>query len=302
MKYLETENMQKYAQEFYCEKCDYKCTKKTLWNQHLATQKHNRQQMETNGNIKYANKNNQCENCGKFYQDRSGLWKHKKRCVLTKKQNIEITNLEAENNNLKDLIKEMMHGYTKDIEIKKEMMGQLKEQNQIIQEMIPKLGNNNNNKFNINVFLNEQCKDAINLSDFIDSLNVQAHDLIYTQKKGLIEGISTVFVNGLKQLDTFQRPIHCTDIKREILYIKDNDTWEKEESKVKIRTAINDVAHKQREAIKKWESDNPLWQQSDNGKDEYIDLVKTVMEDIDKNSISENKIIKTIIKETIIDK
>jgi len=302
MKYLETENMQKNTVEFYCEKCDYKCNKKTLWVQHLATQKHNRQQMETIGNTKYVNKNNQCENCGKFYQDRSGLWKHKKRCLSVKKQNIEITNLEAENNNLKDLIKEMMHGYTKDIEIKKEMMGQLKEQNQIIQEMIPKLGNNNNNKFNINVFLNEQCKDAINLSDFIDSLNVQAHDLIYTQKKGLIEGISTVFLNGLKQLDTFQRPIHCTDVKREILYIKDNNTWEKEESKVKIRTAINDVAHKQREAIKKWETDNPFWQQSDNGKDEYIDLVKTVMEDIDKNSISENKIIKTIIKETIIDK
>lgn len=302
MKYLETKNMQKMVVEFYCEKCDYKCSKKTLWNQHLTTQKHNRQHLETCGNIKYANKNNQCENCGKFYLDRSGLWKHKKRCLPTKKQTIEIANLETENNNLKDLIKEMMHGYTKDIEIKKEMMGQLKEQNQIIKEMLPKIGNNNNNKFNINVFLNEQCKDAINLSDFIDSLNVQAHDLIYTQKKGLIEGISTVFLNGLKQLDTFQRPIHCTDIKREILYIKDNDTWEKEESKGKIRTAINDVAHKQREAIKKWESENPFWQQSDNGKDEYIDLVKTVMEDIDKNSISENKIIKTIIKETIIDK
>jgi len=302
MNILETKNMQKYAQEFFCVKCDYKCSKKTLWKQHLSTQKHNRQHLETNGNQKYANKNNQCENCGKIYQDRSGLWKHKKICITIKKKNIEITNLEEENNNLKDLIKEMMHGYTKDLEIKKEMMGQLKEQNQIIQEMIPKLGNNNNNKFNINVFLNEQCKDAINLSDFIDSLNVQSHDLIYTQKKGLIEGISTLFLNGLKQLDTFQRPIHCTDVKREILYIKDNNTWEKEESKQKIRNAINDVAHKQRDAIKKWESENPLWQQSDNGKDEYIDLVKTVMEDIDKNSNSQNKIIKTIIKETIIDK
>jgi thymidylate synthase len=140
------------------------------------------------------------------------------------------------------------------------------------------------------------------MSDFINSLNVQTQDLVYTQKNGLIEGISTVFLNGLKQLDIFQRPIHCTDVKREILYIKENNTWEKEQSKDKIRNAINDVAYKQRDAIKKWEFNNPSWQQTDNGKDEYIDLVKTVMEDIDKNSYSENKIIKSIIKETIIDK
>jgi hypothetical protein len=308
MEYMETKNMQKYENNFYCKKCDYKCCKKTLWNQHILTQKHNRQHLETNGNKKYANKNNQCENCGKFYQDRSGLWKHKKKCLDKKniinntKDNAIDNNLKEENNNLKDLIKEIMNGYSKDIEIKKEMMGQLKEQNQIIQDLIPKLGNNNNNKFNINVFLNEQCKDAINMSDFINSLNVQTQDLVYTQKNGLIEGISTVFLNGLKQLDIFQRPIHCTDVKREILYIKENNTWEKEQSKDKIRNAINDVAYKQRDAIKKWEFNNPSWQQTDNGKDEYIDLVKTVMEDIDKNSYSENKIIKSIIKETIIDK
>lgn len=303
MEYLETKNMQKYATEFYCKKCDYKCTKKSLWFQHLATQKHNRQHLATFGNAKYAH---QCEICGKKYQDRSGLWKHKKRCNINcqiDNLNVDETNnLEEENNNLKSLITEIIKGNTKDNEIKKEMMDQLKKQNEIIQEIIPKIGNNNNNKFNINVFLNEQCKHAINMSEFIESLNIQVKDLIYTEKNGLIEGISTVFLNKLKQLDTFQRPIHCTDIKREILYIKDNNIWEKEQSKEKIRNAISDVAYKQRYAIKDWELNNPTWDKSETGKDEYINLVKTVMEDISENSSSENKIIKTIIKETIIDK
>ena len=296
---METKNMQKYVNNFYCIKCDYTCSKKTLWKQHLATQKHNRQHLATDGNIKYANINNCCEKCGKIYQDRSGLWKHKKRCIIS---NTTSETLKKENNNLKDFIKGIIKEYSQDIEIKKEMISQLKEQNQIIQKMIPKLGNNNNNKFNINVFLNKHCKDAINMSDFINSLNIQTHDLIYTQKKGLIEGISTLFLNGLKQLDTFQRPIHCSDIKREILYIKDNNIWEKEPTKDKIRNAINDVAYKQRDAIKKWEKNNPLWHQSESGKDEYIDLVKTIMEDIHKDSFSENKIIKNILKETQIDK
>ena len=315
-------NSEKYTTEFYCKLCDYKCSNKQLWKQHLKTKKHSRQRLpiyfsaaetelksKNDKNIlhelpsKYKENIFSCEICGKFYKDRSGLWKHKKKCIsIDNNDNKKINNLEEENNRLKNILNNVITGFTTNSEITKQMMTQLQKQNLIIQEMIPKLGNNNNNKFNINLFLNEECKDAINLSDFINSLQVQKEDLIYTKEKGLIEGISTVFLNGLRQLNICQRPIHCTDIKREILYIKNNNMWEKEHNKEKIRLAINDVAYKQRDAIKEWENTNPLWDQSEKGKEDYVNLVKTLMEDINKNSYSENKIIKSIIKETLIDK
>ena len=149
-------------------------------------------------------------------------------------------------------MEKMMNGLHNDTKIKNEMMEQMKEQSKIIQDMIPRIGNNNNNRFNINVFLNEQCKNAINLSDFIQSLQIQLDDLIYTKDKGLIEGVSNVFVNALNQLDTFHRPIHCTDIKRETLYIKENNEWERDDNKEHIKNAITDIANKQRNMIKEW--------------------------------------------------
>ena len=292
---METKNIQNMPFSYHCNLCDYKCSKKSLWNQHLSTQKHKWKQMETNGNKKYADWI--CENCGKIYASRAGLWKHKKKCNEYKSKL-----LEKENSELKDLMINMVNNFNKDVEIKHELVEQLNKQNKIITDMIPKIGNNNNNKFNINLFLNEQCKNAINMSDFLESLIIQLKDINYTKDNGLIEGISTLFLNGLKQLDTYQRPIHCTDVKREVLYIKENNTWDKEQSKDKIRVAINDLAYKQRLAIKEWETNNPKWEETEKGKEEYLHLVKTLMQDIELNSNSENKIIKNILKETIIDK
>ena len=223
---------------------------------------------------------NICEICKKTYKSRSGLWKHSKTCKK----------------NLQDKVIEKKH---EDNNILVDMMNQIKEQNKIISDMIPKIGSNNNNQFNINVFLNEKCNDAINMSDFIKSIKVQLKDLIYTKNNGLLQGISSIFMNQLKQLDTYKRPIHCSDIKRETLYIKDNNEWEKDSSKSKIHYAINDIATKQRKALNKWEEDNPNWNTSDKGKDDYIKLMKSIMTDI---SHEENKIIKTIAKETIINK
>ena len=167
--------------------------------------------------------------------------------------------------------------------------------------MIPKLGNNTNNNFNINVFLAEQCRDAINMSEFIESLKIKMDDIQFTSTNGLVEGVCSVFLNGLKELGMNQRPIHCTDIKRETLYIKDNNEWERENGKGKLKTAINDVASKQRTAIIAWRNENPNWNESDKGKEEYIQLMQNLMIDITQES-NENKIIKNIAKETIIDK
>ena len=216
-------------------------------------------------------------------------------------ENKVIKNLESENSELKTLMEKMMNGLHNDTKIKNEMMEQMKEQSKIIQDMIPRIGNNNNNRFNINVFLNEQCKNAINLSDFIQSLQIQLDDLIYTKDKGLIEGVSNVFVNALNQLDTFHRPIHCTDIKRETLYIKENNEWERDDNKEHIKNAITDIANKQRNMIKEWEDAHPNWEGTDKGRDEYIKIVQTAMKDV-SDSPTENKIIKNIVKETVVSK
>tara|TARA_Y100001958_G_scaffold154244_2_gene142899 strand:- start:1158 stop:2117 length:960 start_codon:yes stop_codon:yes gene_type:complete len=313
--------MQKNMHEFYCKKCDYSCKRKFLWEQHLATQKHNRQRQATPKikKTKRVEYEHICDLCGKGYKQRSGLWRHKKNCCEIEKkykpkikitinssddedeENKVIKNLESENCELKTLMEKMMNGLHNDTKIKNEMMEQMKEQSKIIQDMIPRIGNNNNNRFNINVFLNEQCKNAINLSDFIQSLQIQLDDLIYTKDKGLIEGVSNVFVNALNQLDTFHRPIHCTDIKRETLYIKENNEWERDDNKEHIKNAITDIANKQRNTIKEWEDAHPNWEGTDKGRDEYIKIVQTAMKDV-SDSPTENKIIKNIVKETVVSK
>jgi len=194
----------------------------------------------------------------------------------------------------------MLEQIKNDKNIKDELLNQIKMQNKLLSDMVPKIGNNNinNNNFNINLFLNEKCRDAINMSEFLESIKIKFEDLHYTQNNGMIEGISNVFVNGLKELDTFKRPIHCTDIKRETLYIKDNNEWDKQNCKGALKNAINSVADKQRKAIREWEIEHQDWDKSEKGKEDYINLIRTVMSD---SSDLDSKIIKNIAKNTIID-
>jgi len=203
----------------------------------------------------------------------------------------DTSTLQEEIRDLKSIMKGFFESHDK-------VVNQMAEQNKIIHEMIPKLGTT---KFNINIFLNEQCKDAINMSDFVESLQIKVADLLYTKDNGLIEGISSVMVNGLKQLDTYKRPIHCSDVKREILYIKDNNEWDKEYSNVKLKNAIHDIAYKQRKLIKEWENANPHWNKTEKGKEDWINLVRAVMSDVSSGP-KENKIIKNIARETSIGK
>ena len=337
---METKSSQKSSQNSYkCECCDYISDKISNFNKHLLTPKHLRKREETllatflskSDDVNQSDTktsatffvtmdssaNFKCEKCERIYKNRSGLWKHQKKGCITDncvdnyiensivvKQDEKIDDIE-----LKEMLKEMMKCLQKDTEMKNELLNQLKEQNKIIteqqksiNEMIPKVGNNNNNKFNLNFFLNEQCKDALNMSDFIKGLEIQIQDLMYTKNNGLIEGISNVFVNGLKQLETTKRPIHCTDIKRETLYIKEHNEWEKDEdSKEKLMSALNNIAFKQRRAISDWEKENPNWMKSDRGKDDYINLVRSVMAEV-PTAAKDNKIIKNIVKEVQINK
>ena len=208
-------------------------------------------------------------------------------------------NLTRENGELRAMVKQLMAGLDKDAAAREEMVGQLKEQSEIIKEMIPRLGSNNNNNFSINVFLNEQCRDAINMTEFIASLQVQLDDLRFTGDNGLIEGVSSVLVNGLKRLERCRRPIHCMDTQHEVLYIKDNDAWNADGSNERLRTAIDDVANKQRKAIADWEAHHPHWDSTDEGRAQYLKLVRSVMADV-SHGPAEKQIIQSIAKETAV--
>ena len=170
--------------------------------------------------------------------------------------------------------------------------------------MLPRIGNNYNNYINLNVFLNENCRDAINMSDFIKSLQIKFADLDYIKNNGLMEGISTLFVNNLNQLDTCKRPIHCTDIKRETVYIKDQDKWEKDENnKEKIKKTIRNIENKYLKMLPQWQEDNPDCMNMESKKsEEFMELSINALGGNEDKEVSEKKIMKNILKEEVLDK
>lgn len=171
-----------------------------------------------------------------------------------------------------------------------------------VQDMIPKIGSFNNNKISINIFLQEHCKDALNLKDFVDSLRIELNDVSKLQDRAMIDAVGNVFVNGLRQLDLYKRPIHCMDLSRETLFIKDNGAWENDTSdKRKLSGAISAVAAKQSRVLEEWEKLHPNWCNSDELSSEYLKLVRATTIPIERGSSTENKIIHNIAKEVVVD-
>lgn len=187
---------------------------------------------------------------------------------------------------------------------------ELLDQNKTLQKQIIELSkernivvnNTNNNQFNLNFFLNEQCKDAINMTDFVNSLEITLDDLTYTRNQGLVEGISKVMIDGLKQMDLYKRPIHCTDQKRDTIYIKDNHTWARDEGNIRLKKAFVDIANKEYFAIKMWMDSNPEWESNSTLQDFHHKMVKNVLHEIKDDPIGERKILKNIERETFIEK
>ena len=200
-----------------------------------------------------------------------------------------VIKLITENNDIKNtLIKE-----------NEELRKQLKVQSEQITDMIPRIGNNNCNnikqKFNINVFLNEQCKDAININDFIKSIYVSPDQLDYTNAKGLADGLSNTIMENMNKLSLYERPVHCTDAKRETLYIKHDDTWEKDKDKSQIKKAIKKASNKNYEALQNWKKENPDYMENDDKKDYFVHVISTIGKPTD---IIDEKVIKKICTET----
>tara|TARA_B100000886_G_scaffold340485_2_gene310406 strand:+ start:3370 stop:4269 length:900 start_codon:yes stop_codon:yes gene_type:complete len=293
------------------------------FNKHLLTRKHKKLRL-LEQNLEQKSPTSEkyiCEKCGKIYKARNSLWYHKQGCGKKQKKNKEIHSLvkkiktiegkfkmvSEENKKLKDNFKTVVEGSMavleetkKNNKIQETLLEKMDNQNKLINQLTPNISTTNN--FNINIFLNEECKNAINMSDFIKSLQIQVEDLNYTNEKGLIEGISSVMVNRLNQLQICERPIHCTDAKREILYVKDNDSWEKEDENTTVKNSIADILHKQRVAMDTWISENPDWEKTEAGKNAYLNLVRTIMSNDLDSEISKKKVIKHIAKETLIDK
>ena len=300
----------KNADKFECKECHFICRKQSNYIKHLVTTKHKNLTNSDNDN-KNA-KLFDCVLCSKQYFSRVGLWKHMKICDYTTTV-MELSSEKDENEEKTIKIDNLSNILNKDeillklIKDNDEMMKIIKGQQEQINSIIPKIGNitNNNNttnNFNLNVFLNEHCKDALNISDFIDSLKITLEDLLFSKTNGISRGITDVMIKGLKELDIHRRPIHCTDIKRDIMYIKDEDKWCKDENHEMMKNTIVKIADKERTALQQWAIDNPDWMETERKQLDYLTMVRSICEPIENYDNYERKIIKNLGKEILIDK
>ena len=299
METLGNNNLPKSALKYYCNVCDYGTCKKSSYDSHIASTKHSGNILGIIGNqnmLQSCNKKYSCEYCSKQFCHRSGLWKHKKVC-----QN----NNADDSCNKEDLIIML-------IKQNSELIKETCDFKSMMMEVI-KNGTHNNNStnhshnksFNLQFFLNETCKDAMNIMDFVDSIKLQLSDLEKVGELGYVEGISNIIIQNLKDLDVTQRPIHCTDKKREVLYVKDENKWEKEDEKnSKIRKFIRRVAFKNSSLLKCFREKYPEYKDGDSRVSERYNkiIIEAMGGKGDNESDKENKIIRNISKVVSIEK
>ena len=278
---------QKGQKEYVCEKCDFKCSKKYSWNRHILTLKHlnidkclqNVDINEQKGQIKpYA-----CH-CGKQYTHRQSLSLHKKKCI--KKSTDEL------------LLQMVLDVVKSNNEI-------CKTNAEICKNGITNNSHNNshNKTFNMQFFLNETCKDAMNIMDFVKDIKINLNDLEDVGKLGYVEGISNIIIKNLKGLEVNKRPVHCSDLKREVLYVKDEDHWSKK--KEKMNYAIKHIAHKNIQMLPEWKEQNPAYSLNDGHKnDQFMQIVNQSMGGSDKKEeqVYQEKIITKVAKHVVVEK
>jgi hypothetical protein len=290
---------------FHCEKCDYTTCKKSDFTKHIQTDKHSRHTLETQ--LSQNNKLHICQLCNKQYNDRTGLWKHKKICNEKK---------EINNSNSKELVLEVTpqnNNNNKD-ELIQYLINENKEFKNLILEIVKKdtttnnntnMINSNNKTFNLQLFLNETCKDAMNMSDFINSLTLQLSDLESVGKLGFVDGISNIIIKNLEALDVEKRPVHCCDSKRETMYIKDHDKWEKEDNELKrMKELVRYVRDKNISMVNIWRDLYPECVKSNSKKTTQFNEIYMESFGGEKGTKKEKeeKIISRIAKAVVIDK
>ena len=299
---------QKTPKNYTCDTCNFKCSKLSEWNRHISTAKH---KMMTNDDIKTPKnaKPYMCS-CGKGYTSRQSLSRHKNTCNFVNKEEEEKEEEEKEEEEKEEEEKEEEEKEEDDAKNYKELfmeaMKTMQKQQEQMSEMIPLIGNNNttnnttNNTFNLQFFLNNDCKDALNLTDFIDSLRLQLNDLEYTTDNGHVKGITNIFQTALSNMEETKRPMHCTDLKREVLYIKDNDEWQVDEDNDKLKGAVETVANKNISNTSKWLDKYP--DHTDPNSKDFEKYVKMTTNSMGTGEeMEQNKIVKNIMKEVKLD-
>ena len=274
---------------FFCCYCNYKTDRKSNWFKHLSTSKHmtnasknvvlsemgakNKKSGKRGMNIFTPQKQtfNICEKCGKNYKFASGLSRHRRECTEGFSDDMV-----TQNGGAKVLLEQREQISTLQNLLEKS----IDSNNHTLNTLLPKVGsttNNFNNQMTINLFLNEECKNAMNLTDFLNQLHLTLDDLLFTKNNGYSKGIANIFMRHLSDMPANSRPIHCSDKKRLQFYVKDENKWEKDETNRKIDRSINDITQKQVQQLKAWEQEHPSWSESDELTATYIELVKQVM-------------------------
>jgi hypothetical protein len=283
---MTAEYLHKNAAKFVCEKCAFVCSKKSNFISHLLTPKHK----NTSSDFKQQFDTFECE-CGNKYKHRQSLYNHKKKCPKMPKN--------AEEGPMTTIVLNLLN---QNAELQKIILEQSKETKISNTNII----NNTTNNFSLNVFLNEKCKDAITLKDFVDGLQVRLKDLEETAQLGYSEGVSKIFINGLNELEVNKRPIHCSDAKRETLYIKDNNEWKKEDdNKTQLTKAIKTIGKKNMMQIFEWQKKHPEYNDPDSKEnDKYQKMIMNAMSGSTTEEQENNmkKIIKNVTKNVVIDK
>ena len=300
---MTTENTLKNPQMYNCDICDFISCNRKDYNRHMATIKHHKRTLSTNINI-FTQKNPQqfiCNNCNKCYKERSGLWRHNQTCKQI------ITNTDTSNNFVidKELVMSILKQNADIIKENSELKNMMMEVIKTGTHNTTNNTNSHNKTFNLQFFLNETCKNAMNIMDFVDSLKLQLNDLERMGEIGFVNGMSNIIIKNLQNMDVTERPVHCTDTKREIIYVKDADKWDKEEdAKPKLRKAIKHIAHKNAKLIGEFKTKHPDYCKSAAKiSTQYNTMVIEAMGGIGSNDLcNENKIIKRISKEIMVEK
>ena len=299
--------------EYKCIKCNYITRNKKDYNRHLKTKKHLRKR----GKIGEKQKNVEfvCKKCNKIYKTHGGLWKHTQKCLIVINKNVE--NMEvlevidgSQKTPKQNEDSAMANAIVKLVEQNAEMMKCMKEQNAEIMKCMKEKSivnqNNTTNNISINFFLNEQCKNAMNLTDFINQLQVSLEDLQYSKNNGFVEGVTNIFTKQLQDLKPTERPIHCSDKKRLQFYVKDNDTWQKDENNTRIDETIYNIKMAQTKKLTDWENLHPNYMNDSKLMTEWQDILSTMTEDINnprkmKDKLKRNIAEKVQLKEALND-
>ena len=293
--------------DYYCEYCDYFCSKQSLWRKHIATQKHQKKFPFSTRKVSTPETSYECKFCAKPYDNYKSLWSHQNICSQKSRESTS-TELTVVNQNNADYVGIINKLLSENNELRAFVMEQSKDTREMLDKVMEmsrsqQTINNTNttNKFSINVFLNEQCGKAINLSEFINNIKISHQDLENNGELGFVNGISKIFMDNLKQLTLYERPIHCTDVKRETMYIRDEDSWQVDEDGKKMNSAIQDLSRKSMLSLRDWKIVNPDYQDGDSEFSyKCIVIHKGSQAGCDRTLYS--KIIKNVAKETSVNK